>query len=138
MEQRHLLTVYSIVGKGNHSVDHVQKIKPRVEKVCNELGLQYSTEANAGVMYVNLAGGSGVPPANSHGGQNQGYHGGQNQHQGGQSGYPGGQNQHQGGQQGGQQHGGNQQNNQNDELEKLAKKFLPKLLRKLEGCCVVM
>ncbi|RJE18028.1 SMR domain-containing protein [Aspergillus sclerotialis] len=52
--QNHL---HVIVGKGNHSPHHVQKIKPRVEKVCRELGLQYATEENAGRIYVNLTGG---------------------------------------------------------------------------------
>lgn len=55
---RWLLTLSRIVGKGNHSPHHVQKIKPRVEKVCRELGLQYATEENAGRIYVNLTGGS--------------------------------------------------------------------------------
>lgn len=42
---------------GNHSPDHVQKIKPRVEQVCRELGLQYHTEHNEGRMYIDLQGG---------------------------------------------------------------------------------
>lgn len=29
---------YSIVGKGNHSANHIQKLKPRVEQVCRDLG----------------------------------------------------------------------------------------------------
>ncbi|RAK98618.1 Smr domain-containing protein, partial [Aspergillus ibericus CBS 121593] len=49
--------LHVIVGKGNHSVNHIQKIKPRVEQVCQELGLQYATEENAGRIYVNLTGG---------------------------------------------------------------------------------
>ncbi|KAK4508380.1 hypothetical protein PRZ48_002118 [Zasmidium cellare] len=52
--QSHL---HVIVGKGNHSPDHVQKIKPRVEQVCRELGLQYHTEHNEGRMYIDLQGG---------------------------------------------------------------------------------
>ena len=126
--------ILSIVGKGNHSVNHIQKIKPRVEQVCQELGLQYSTEDNAGRMYINLQGGPAtMPPAHSYqqGGQHgyQGPQGGQHQQQGG---YPGQQ-------QGGNYQGGNQQNNgQNDELEKLAMKMLPRILKKLDGCCVVM
>lgn len=39
------------MGKGNHSTDHVQKLKPRVEQVCRELGLQYATEENSGRIY---------------------------------------------------------------------------------------
>ncbi|CAK4032849.1 Hypothetical predicted protein [Lecanosticta acicola] len=52
--QSHL---HVIVGKGNHSPDHIQKIKPRVEKVCQELGLQYHTEHNEGRIFVDLQGG---------------------------------------------------------------------------------
>lgn len=111
--QNHL---HVIVGKGNHSVNHIQKIKPRVEQVCRELGLQYATEENAGRIYVNLTGGEAVMPPSTG-------------HQGGSSGYPGHQQGHQ------QQHG----QQQPDELEELAKKLLPKVLRKLEkACCVVM
>lgn len=51
--------LHVIVGKGNHSPDHIQKIKPRVEKVCQELGLQYHTEHNEGRIYVDLTGGQG-------------------------------------------------------------------------------
>jgi hypothetical protein len=150
-----MLKTCRIVGKGNHSVNHVQKIKPRVEQVCQELGLQYATEENAGRMYINLQGGPAVmPPANHqgqqhHGGQQQhgGYHGGQQQQQPHagqqQGGYAGQQQPYAGQQQGGypgqqQQQQGGQQNNDNEELEKLAKKILPKVLRKLEGCCTVM
>lgn len=57
---------HSIVGKGNHSKNHIQKIKPRVEQVCQELGLQYSTEENEGRIYVNLTGGPAqMPPSTS-------------------------------------------------------------------------
>lgn len=122
-----------IVGKGNHSVDHIQKIKPRVEQICQELGLQYNVEPNEGRMYINLKGGpANIPPVQ--GGQHGGG-GGYSQHQGGQQqygggGYPGQQQQ--------QQHGGQQQN-QNDDVEQMVNKFLPRLLRKLEkSCCVVM
>lgn len=55
-----------IVGKGNHSADHLQKIKPRVENVCRELGLQYRTEENEGRLYVNLTGGSAERPPQHH------------------------------------------------------------------------
>lgn len=104
----------SIVGKGNHSANHIQKIKPRVEQVCRELGLQYTTEDNAGRIYVNLTGGEAVmPPSTGHQGS---------------GGYPGQQQGHQ-----------QQQQQQPDELEELAKKLMPKVLRKLEkACCVVM
>ncbi|KAK4557080.1 hypothetical protein LTR86_006061 [Recurvomyces mirabilis] len=54
--QSHL---HVIVGKGNHSPGHVQKIKPKVEQICQELGLQYNTEANEGRMYIQLQPGAG-------------------------------------------------------------------------------
>ncbi|KAJ9659288.1 hypothetical protein H2201_007438 [Coniosporium apollinis] len=134
--QTHL---HVIVGKGNHSYNHVQKLKPRVEQVCRELGLQYATEENAGRIYVNLQGGPAHMPNVQYGG---GY-----QH-GGEGGYPGQQQQHHGqqhygqqhhGQQqhGGQHHGGHQQQHQNGEIEQVVKKVLPRLLKKL-GCCTVM
>jgi Domain of unknown function (DUF1771)/Smr domain len=123
--QSHL---HVIVGKGNHSPHHIQKIKPRVEKVCQELGLQYQTEANEGRMYINLTGGAAnLPPPSQAGGQQ---HGGQQQ-------YPGAHQQHHGGHQ--QAHGQHHGQGQNDEMEKIVKKFLPRILRKLEKqCCIVM
>ena len=54
--QSHL---HVIVGKGNHSPDHIQKIKPRVEQICQELGLRYETEHNEGRMYIDLTGSGG-------------------------------------------------------------------------------
>ena len=119
------------MGKGNHSVNHVQKIKPRVEQVCQELGLQYNTEANAGRIYINLTGGPAdqIP---SHGGYNNG--GGQQHHGQQHGGYQSQPHQPQygGGQQ--QQHG----NNQNEEVEQVVKKLLPQIFKALKGCCNVM
>ncbi|KIX92346.1 uncharacterized protein Z520_11954 [Fonsecaea multimorphosa CBS 102226] len=51
--QTHL---HVVVGKGNHSPDHIQKLKPRVEQTCRDLGLQYHTEANEGRIYIKLDG----------------------------------------------------------------------------------
>ena len=145
--------LHVIVGKGNHSRNHVQKIKPRVEQVCRELGLQYQTEENEGRIYVNLQGGAvgsmppppqhpqygggGGYPGQQHGGQQHGgqQHGGQ-QH-GGQQHYGGGQQQQHGGQHQNQNQQQNNNNNGNDEMEQLAKKGLAKLFKKL-GCCNVM
>jgi DNA-nicking Smr family endonuclease len=125
--------LHVIVGRGNHSVNHVQKIKPRVEQVCRELGLQYRTEENAGRIYVNLTGGEAVPPPDhdpyqpqhhgGHGRPQQQHHHQQQQHHGGA-----------GGHHGQQQHHHQQQQQQPDEIEKL----LGKLVRKLGDCCVVM
>ncbi|KAF8418962.1 hypothetical protein EV426DRAFT_577235 [Tirmania nivea] len=46
--------LHVIVGKGNHSDGGVQRIKPAVEELCRELELQFSTEQNAGRMYISL------------------------------------------------------------------------------------
>jgi len=122
--QTHL---HVIVGKGNHSPQHVQKIKPRVEQVCQELGLQYKTEQNEGRIYVDLTGAPvhQIPPPPSGYGQQWG-----GQHHGGQ---------HHGGQQhGGQQYGGGGQHQQNDEVEEMVKKLLPGIFKALKGCCTVM
>lgn len=106
--QTHL---HVIVGKGNHSPGHIQKIKPRVEQVCQELNLQYHTEPNEGRIYVNLTGGQVDMGAvqgwqgyqgNYGGGYGGGYGGQQQQGQ-----YPGQQQQQQQ-----QPHGGYQQNQQ--------------------------
>ncbi|XDG01080.1 hypothetical protein ABKA04_000695 [Annulohypoxylon sp. FPYF3050] len=132
--QTHL---HVIVGKGNHSANHVQKIKPRVEQVCRELGLQYATEENTGRIYgtpsfphfdINLQGGEAVmpPPPTHHAGND--YPG---------SGRPthGGQQQTQHGHHGGQsQHHHQQQQEQPDEIDRL----VSKLFRKLGDCCIVM
>ncbi|KAL8631875.1 hypothetical protein Q9189_002351 [Teloschistes chrysophthalmus] len=158
--QTHL---HVIVGKGNHSYNHIQQIKPRVEQVCQQLGLQYATEHNAGRMYINLQGGAPQMPQHLISDQNayqehrpqqqqhqqyqqpQGY---QQQYPGGpqyqlQAGYLGGpqqqqqQQQHHGGQH--QQQQQQQHNQQNEEIEKAVKKYLPRILRKLQrSCCTVM
>lgn len=136
--QTHL---HVIVGKGNHSPGHIQKIKPRVEQVCQQLGLQYHTEPNEGRIYVQLQGGQvdmhhvnnwqgyQQTPGYTQGGQQHGGYGGQQQQHYQQQ--PQQQNyQQQGGY--GQQQPQQQQNQSNDEVEKLVKKFLPRLLNKLK------
>jgi hypothetical protein len=50
--------IHVIVGKGNHSAGHIAKIKPRVEQICDNLGLQHHTEQNEGRIYINLTGGA--------------------------------------------------------------------------------
>lgn len=147
---------YSIVGKGNHSPNHIQRIKPKVEQICQELGLQYATEENAGRMYINLRGGPAVMPehlkAKHGGGYHQGYGGGggggqyHQQQQGQQQGYQGGNtypqmNYQQGGGGGGQYQGGGGggQQDPNAEIEAEVKKYLPQVLRMCQKqCCTVM
>lgn len=131
--------LHAIVGKGNHSAGHVQKIKPKVEEICRELGLKYRTEDNAGRIYINLQGGEPLGPgdvSSSYGGgygqQHQQQHGQQQQQNyGGQH-----QQQHYGGQHQQQQQ---QQGGQQDDIAAMVEKQLPRLLRKLEkACCAVM
>lgn len=112
--QTHL---YAIVGKGHHSAGGVQKLKPKVEELCQELGLRYETdEDNTGRIIINLQGGEPIPP--SHSGGYGGHHGGQQHHQ---------PQHHQ------PQH--HQQEQQNDDVGQV----LPWILKKLEkACCVVM
>ena len=143
--QTHL---HVIVGKGNHSQGHIQKIKPRVEQICQQEGLQYNTEPNEGRIYINLTGGPAdqMPPIGQgqSGGygqqqqdygqqqgysqQQQGYGQQQQQNYAGQQPYPGG------GQQqtySGPQGQGQGQNNADEQ------DLLPRIMRKL-NCCVVM
>ncbi|KKK14110.1 Smr domain protein, partial [Aspergillus rambellii] len=125
-----------IVGKGNHSANHVQKIKPRVEQICSELGLQYATEENAGRIYVNLTGGpADMSSSQSHAGNAGGYPG--QQHNQPQQHYQ--QQQQQYPQQQQQQQHGQQQNQNQDEIEQVVNQLLPRVLRKLEkACCAIM
>ncbi|KAF3909720.1 hypothetical protein AA313_de0209115 [Arthrobotrys entomopaga] len=78
--------LHVIVGKGIHSENHIQKIKPAVEKFCREHNLVYSSEQNAGRIYIDLhAEGTGEVAPSQHawayGGQQQQPHGGYQQHQ---------------------------------------------------------
>lgn len=137
-QARNQTHLHVIVGKGNHSVGHVQKLKPRVEHLCQELGLQYRTEENEGRIYVNLQGHEiphmPPPPSNYHGG---GYGGGA--HHGGKQ-HHGGQPVHS------QQHPrppantgqAQEQQQEEDGTEKLKRKVIDKLTKKLGDCCVVM
>lgn len=117
--QTHL---HVIVGKGHHSAGGVQKIKPRVEQVCRELGLRYETEENAGRIYVNLGGGDARPPPRHDGdaGGHRPEHGDRPEH--------GGRPDHG---DGGQQH---QQPGEEDMVEKITRR----LVKKLGDCCVIM
>ncbi|VUC34260.1 unnamed protein product [Clonostachys rosea] len=124
--QHHL---HVIVGKGNHSAGHVQKLKPKVEDMCRELGLNYRTEENEGRIFINLQGGSASETGGY--GHQDGYQGGhqpQQQHHQQQQGHH---------QQQQQQH--HQQQQQNNEDDDLVGKLLPKIFKAMEKhCCVMM
>lgn len=62
-QARNQLQLRVIVGKGLHLANHVAKIKPAADEVCQELGLRhYIDKKNTGVMVVELQGGTGVQP----------------------------------------------------------------------------
>ena len=124
-QARNQTHLHVIVGRGNHSANHVQKLKPRVEQLCQELGLQYRTEENEGRIYVNLQGHeiSEMPPLPS-GQTSNGYGGGK----------------HTGKQQHGQQHPRPpaEEPQQQEQPQDLESKIVSKIVRKLGDCCVVM
>ncbi|KAF2669934.1 smr domain-containing protein [Microthyrium microscopicum] len=115
-KSRHATHLHVIVGKGNHSVNHIQKIKPAVENICREMGLAYKTEANEGRMYVDLTGNQDMPDYAPEPGQ--GYH---------RPDYQGG---HQ------QQHGGGQYHRppQQTQEEQLVEAGIKKCI----SCCIIM
>lgn len=120
-----------IVGKGNHSSGGVMKIRPRVEKVCGELGLNWKQETNAGVLFIDLTGGQANPEQYQ---QPQ-------QHGGAQGGYPAAQHGHQQQQSHGGQHGEQQQHRppQHQQEESGNNELVTSLFKKLEkACCVMM
>ncbi|KAK9241332.1 hypothetical protein V1525DRAFT_334957 [Lipomyces kononenkoae] len=52
-----------IVGKGNHSTSGVAKIKPAVERLCQEHGFQYAVDNdNSGVIIINFQQSGGYTP----------------------------------------------------------------------------
>lgn len=111
--------LHVIVGKGNHSPGHIQKIKPAVEKLCQEMGLEERTELNEGRIYINLRPGGGAGGGGG-GVYQQGYQPHQQpqygaQHQGGHPGKP-------------------QQQFQSDE-EKLEQALIKRCIK---SCCTVM
>ncbi|KAL2145137.1 hypothetical protein VTI28DRAFT_7887 [Corynascus sepedonium] len=138
--QSHL---HVIVGKGNHSTNHVQKLKPRVEQVCREFGLDYATEENEGRIFVDLTGGrvDAPPPLPA---QPGGHHAG-----GGYGGgVDGGSHRHNQHQQQQQQHHGEggtgyhqrppQQHQQRPSQQEQEQEQDDILMSCIKGCCLVM
>lgn len=120
-----------IVGKGNHSAGGVRKIGPAVIELCRKRGLKVEEEAgNQGKLIVTL-GEEGAGHGGG-GGQGHGRYGKQQQHQQHQP-----QQQHQQHQQQHQQQQHQQQQEPPNELGELAKAAAPKLIKKLQGCCII-
>jgi len=147
--QTHL---HVIVGKGNHSPGHIQKIKPAVERICQEEGLSFRTEENQGRIYVDLTGGNAQMPgeqqwAGAYSGGGYGQQGGYPQQQQQGQGYqyqpqaqPQAQYQPQYAQQQQQQYSGGQaqqqgQTQQQMEIERMEQSAIKACLR---ACCTVM
>ena len=106
--ERHLNV---IVGKGNYSAGGVRKVGPAVIELCRKRGLKVEEEAgNQGKLILTLR----EDEAEHGGGGGQGYgrYGKQQQHQQQQQGPP-------------------------NELGELAKTATPKLIKKLQGCCII-
>ncbi|KAF3933158.1 hypothetical protein ABW19_dt0206604 [Dactylella cylindrospora] len=121
-KRQHARGLHVIVGKGIHSENHVQKIKPAVEKFCRDNNLVYSIEKNAGRIYIDLQA-EGVGEVDP--GQHAWAYGGQQQHHqqhGGYQPHPPPQQHHQSG------GGGGQQEDASAGLFKLLFGFLKKLL----------
>ena len=125
-----------IVGKGIHSLNHMAKLKPEIEKLCQQYQFKYHVEENEGRILVKFGQGTGqlsqVEAAGfGDNGQNfaaqQGYSSQQPYQQPNLQPYQG-QQQYQS--QGGQ--------NNNDVVEEVVKNAAPIIFRKLGQCCTIM
>jgi hypothetical protein len=140
------LTHYRIVGKGTHSQNHLAKLKPEIEKLCQQHQFKYFVEENEGRILVKFGQGSGQlsqGEASSFWDNRPTYPSTQQGYPGTSQEYPQQQNQpqyqqqYQGQQQSGQQQGdqGGQPNNM---VEEVVKQAAPVLIRKLTSCCIIL
>lgn len=53
-KQRRADHLHVIVGKGIHSVNHIQKLKPAIEDLCRRHQLEFNTEHNEGRIFVRI------------------------------------------------------------------------------------
>ena len=135
------LTDLRIVGKGIHSQNHLIKLKPAIEDLCQKHHFKYYVEDNDGRILIKFGEGSGQLSQ----GEAQNFWSNLQNYGGTQSGYPGSsqpqypqptyqQNQYQG-----QQHQQQYQSNQNNDLvEEVVRKAAPVVVRKLRSCCIIM
>jgi hypothetical protein len=143
------------VGKGIHSLNHIQKLRPAIEQLCQKHQFKYYIEENDGRILVKFGEGAGhlsQGEAQSfwdqlkNFGTPQGY-AGQSQpvsYQQSQQSYqqqPYQQDQNQGQQ---QYHQNTQQANQNQNqngdtvVEEVVRKAAPVVIKKLNSCCIIL
>lgn len=110
----------------------MQKIKPKVEAICREKGLQFHTEHNEGRIYVDLTGGNAQPPApGSFQYKPTDYDSGSYGQPHYQTAYPMGQQPQYG-------NTGATDGFDFEEAAKQAKKYFPMVRKIVRSCCVVM
>jgi hypothetical protein len=145
----YLFLISRIVGKGIHSLNHLQKLRPAIEKLCQQQQFKYFVEENEGRILVKFGDGAGhlsqgeaqsfwdklqnfAAPSQSYPGTSQPQQQYQQQQQGGY--------QHNQGQQGGynRPNQGGQGGQGNDIVEQVVKKAAPIVFRKLRQCCTIM
>jgi len=126
-----------IVGRGIHSQNHMAKLKPEIEKLCQQHQFKYFVEENEGRILVQFGKGTGhisQGEAASVWDNRPTYSAAQ------QQAYPGTSQQQYGGQQ--QEYQSEQQpyqgGGQNDMVEEVVKKAAPILFKKLLSCCTIM
>jgi hypothetical protein len=142
----HNADLYRIVGKGIHSLNHIQKLRPAIEKLCQKHQFKYYVEENEGRILVKFGEGAGhLSQGEAQGfwdrlqnfAASQGYPGqSQPQYQQPQQAH---QQPHQGQQyHQQQQHHQNQGNQNGDLVEQVVKKAAPVVIRKLNQCCIIL
>jgi len=120
-----------IVGKGMHSQDHIAKLKPEIERLCQQHQFKYYVEGNDGRIVVKFGQGAGQlsqGEAASYWDNRPNYAPSQ--------GYPGPSKPQ--GQQDQQYQVFANQGKQNDMVEQLVEETAPVVMKKLGGCCIIM
>jgi len=153
-DKKKWIDVSRIVGKGIHSLNHIAKLKPEIEKLCQQHQFKYYVEENEGRILVKFGQGAGQlsqgeaasfwDNRQNYGpqlGYQQGYPGPSQQQQPHQQPQPSYQQPYQQPYQGQQQYQSQQNQggqNNNDMVEQVVKKAAPFIFRKLSQCCTIM
>jgi len=144
-QQRNEDHLHVIVGKGIHSQNHMAKLKPEIEKLCQQQQFKYFVEENEGRILVKFGQGSGQlsqGEAASFWNNRPTYPSTQQDYPGSSQQYPQQedqqpyQQQYQVQQQGGQQ--GYQGGQPNNMMEEVVKQAAPVVIRKLTSCCIIL